>query len=64
MDDVVRIHSARFVGALDLYRRHFDRGLSFTDCTTIAVMDELGMRDLATFDGGFEGLVGSVVRGG
>ena len=58
--DLPRIHSARFAAALDLYRRRFDRGLSFTDCTTLVVMDEMGIRDLATFDGGFAGLANVV----
>lgn len=54
---VLRVHSARFAAALELYRRNFDRGLSFTDWTTITAMEGEGIDQLATFDGGFRGLV-------
>ncbi len=50
-----------FAAAVVLLPRHRDRGLSFTDCTTLALMAATGVRKLATFDRGFDGLV-DVVR--
>ncbi|MHB8586544.1 MAG: type II toxin-antitoxin system VapC family toxin [Thermoplasmatota archaeon] len=55
--DVLRVHSGRFAAALDLFRRHFAKGLSFTDCSTLALALETPGTYVATFDGGFRGLV-------
>lgn len=46
--------------ARTLHFRHYERGLSFTDCTLIAHAEALGAA-VATFDQSFEGLV-EVVR--
>lgn len=43
--------------AAELYRRHRDRRLSFTDATHIVLMKRLPVDLLATFDKGFHGLV-------
>ena len=43
--------------AAQLHRRHHAR-LSFTDCTSLAVMTELRIDQIATFEAGFDGLVG------
>jgi predicted nucleic acid-binding protein len=53
-----RIHTMRFARATTLYRKHASRGLSFTDCTTLALASERGLDQIATFDRGFRGLVG------
>lgn len=55
--EVVRVHGSRFAAALDLFHTRFDRGLSYTDCTTLEIMTEMELRTLATFDKGFRGLV-------
>lgn len=60
--DVPRVGSGRFAETVERYERLFERGLSFTDCSTIVLMEELGVGHLATFDRGFDGLV-EVVRG-
>lgn len=39
------------------FQRHYEDGLSFTDCSHLVVMDRWNIDRLATFDGGFEGLV-------
>ena len=44
-----------FQEAARLHGRMHDR-LSFTDCSTLAVMAERGITELATFDRGFDGL--------
>ena len=59
---VFTVHGPRFVTALHRFQREFERGLSFTDWTTVVLMEEHGVGELATFDGGFEGLVRTVPR--
>jgi predicted nucleic acid-binding protein len=34
-----------------------DRPLSFTDCTSMALVEKKGIRQIMSFDGGFDGLV-------
>lgn len=58
---LVRVTDAAFARAIPLFRRHFRRGLSFTDCTILAVMAERGIEPLASFDRGFDGLAARVV---
>lgn len=58
--DVQRLHAGRYAEAADLLRREFDRGLSFTDWTTVVLMREARIDDLATFDAGFRGVVNVV----
>lgn len=60
VDEVLRIYSGRFAAAMDLYRRDFRRGLSFTDWTTVVAMRQRALDDLATFDRDFRGLVRTV----
>ena len=57
VQSVLRVHSGRFASALERYRKRFDDGLSFTDCTTLVVMHDERIKQLATFDAGFRGLV-------
>lgn len=52
-----RVGPDHFAKALDLLRRHRARQLSFTDCTSLAVMDSTGILTIASFDRGFDGLV-------
>lgn len=52
---VHRIHAARFTTALRRTRSHFDEGLSFTDWTSLVLMEEEGISTIATFDAGFAG---------
>lgn len=57
---LVRVSDRSFKAALPLFRRHYRRGLSFTDCTSIAMMDERGGEAVASFDRGFDGIVARV----
>lgn len=59
--DVLKVHSGVFAEALALHAKHLGRRLSFTDCTTLALMRQHRISDVATFDKGFAGLA-DVVR--
>lgn len=52
---VLRIHSGRFATAAASFRKHFDEGLSFTDWTSLVVMEDERIGQIATFDRGFAG---------
>lgn len=45
-----------FAGICALFQRHYDDGLSFTDCSLLWHMEVGGFDRLATFDRGFDGL--------
>lgn len=59
--EILRVHGHRFAAALARYREEFERGLSFTDWTSVVLMDEARIGTIATFDRGFTGLVSHVV---
>lgn len=44
------IDSERFHAAAEIFRRHDDKGWSFTDCVSFALMRELKMQDSLTTD--------------
>ena len=46
-----------FLRAWARFGRLAARGLSFTDCTSLEIMQSLGMSEVASFDADFEGLV-------
>jgi uncharacterized protein len=49
-----RIENDRFERAPNLFFQHRDKDLSFTDCTSIAVMRELKLKTVITTDGHFQ----------
>jgi uncharacterized protein len=49
-----RIENDRFERARNLFFQYRDKDLSFTDCTSIAVMRELKLRSVITTDGHFQ----------
>jgi hypothetical protein len=49
-----RIDAARFDRALALFFQHRDKGYSFTDCTSFAVMRELTLANALTTDKHFK----------
>ena len=62
-----RVDAARFDRARELFFSQRDRGYSFTDCTSFAIMRELRLRDALATDkhfvqAGFETIVGDRSR--
>ena len=59
-----RISQERFDRALELFFRHRDKGYSFTDCASFAVMRELKLTTALTTDKHFKQMGFVVVPGG
>lgn len=53
----LRVDESTFKEAWQLFAKHTERGLSFTDCTSIALMRAKGIESVMSFDGDFDGLV-------
>lgn len=54
---LARVSDEAYRHAVPLFRRHYRRGLSFTDCTSIAMVEERRARAILSFDRGFDGLI-------
>ena len=52
--DVVRVHGGRLAAAIERFRTRFEAGLTLTDWSSVVLMDELGIRQIATFDSGLK----------
>jgi uncharacterized protein len=59
-----RVDEARFERAVDLFFRYRDKGFSFTDCTSFAVMRELRLAKALTTDRHFRQMGFELVPGG
>jgi len=46
-----------FQRAVDIFERYDDQELSFTDATTVAVVEERGLDSVLSFDDDFDGIV-------
>jgi hypothetical protein len=54
---MLRVDAGAFREAWNLFPRYTERGLSFTDCTSMALMKMMGIEKIVSFDSGFDGLV-------
>ncbi len=54
---ILRVSDDNFNKAWTLFSQHADRGLSFTDCTSIALMRTRGIESIVSFDADFDGIV-------
>jgi len=53
----LRVSEDAFNAAWELFKSLKERFLSFTDCTSLALMEKNGIKRIASFDSGFDGLV-------
>ena len=54
---ILRVGEDDFKKAWKLFSQHADRGLSFTDCTSIALLRTGGIESIVSFDTDFDGIV-------
>ena len=54
---ILRVGEDGFKKAWTLFPQYADRGLSFTDCTSIALLRERGIESIVSFDEDFDGIV-------
>jgi len=57
---VLRVDGEAFKEAWRLFPNYAGRGLSFTDCTSVALMRLRGIESLLSFDMGFDGIVSRI----
>ena len=62
MIDIIKINDDIFESAWEKFGMFKDKLLSLTDCTTLAVMDELNIDNIMSFDKHFEGIEQKVNR--
>jgi predicted nucleic acid-binding protein len=54
---VLRVAEDVFKSSWVLFQKYSERGLSFTDCTSIALIEMREMHSIVSFDSGFDGIV-------
>lgn len=55
--ELLYVDEETFTAAWGLFKRYSVKGLSFTDCTILALMKEEGIENLISFDRSFDGIV-------
>ena len=55
--DLAYVSPRVFLRSWALFSRLAARGLSFTDCTSVELVRSLGLDEIASFDGDFDGIV-------
>lgn len=51
--NLIKVEDETFKDAWEQFKNQKSAKLSFTDCTNISIMKNRGIRNIATFDGGF-----------
>ena len=51
---ILEVENTHFLSSWDLFKRQRNTAFSFTDCTTISVMAENEIKNIATFDEDFK----------
>lgn len=54
---LLRVTEEVFTKSWKLFKRYMSKRLSFTDCTTVALMGQVGIKNLLSFDRSFDGVV-------
>lgn len=55
--ELMRIDATTWAAARARFARHSRAGLSFTDCTSVAIVEGMGLEAILSFDQGFDGVV-------
>lgn len=55
--EMLRVSAAVFADAVDVFERYADQSLSFTDATSVALLDRHGIDGILSFDDDFDGIV-------
>ena len=55
--NLLRVTEDVFAKSWELFKRYMSKGLSFTDCTTVTLMKQTGIKNLLSFDRSFNGIV-------
>lgn len=58
----LRVSEEVFDAAWGKFKSLGERLMSFTDCTSLALMEKSGVRSIASFDSGFDGLVSRLYK--
>ena len=56
----LRVDENSFKEAWEKFKLFKDKPLSFTDCTSLALVEKFGIKQLLSFDTGFDGLVSRI----
>ena len=54
---ILRVNTLAFKEAWKLFSRYAEKGLSFTDCTSIALMSMKNIESIVSFDTDFDGII-------
>jgi predicted nucleic acid-binding protein len=60
--EIIKINNEIFESAWEKFGTFKDKIISFTDCTTLAVMEELKIDKIMSFDQHFEGIDLKITR--
>ena len=55
--NMIQVDLTSFSQAWKLFTKYIDKKLSFTDCVSIAVIDNFGLNKIVSFDKDFDGIV-------
>lgn len=58
--EILNVDEETFSNAWTLFKRYSERGLSFTDCASLAMMENRRIDRIASFDAGFDGITSRV----
>jgi predicted nucleic acid-binding protein len=60
--EIIKINDEIFVNAWIKFGMFKDKILSFTDCTTLAIIEDLNVNNIMSFDKHFEGTIQNISR--
>ena len=52
--NLASVGESTFKKSFEMFKKQINTGLSFTDCTNIALMEDQGLKNIATFDSDFK----------